>query len=71
MAQTPDEAWDDRERGRKGDVPETSPKWDVTGLCVCGYFDMFSVYILYVRVCEAGGGGDCCVPIVTLGTEGR
>jgi hypothetical protein len=27
---------------------------------------MFSVYILYVRVCEAGGGGDCCVPIVYL-----
>jgi len=34
MAQTPGEAWDDRERGRKGDVPETSPKRDVTVFCV-------------------------------------
>ena len=33
---------------------------------VGGCFDRFSVYILYVRVCEADGGGDCCVPIVYL-----
>lgn len=69
MAQTPGEAWDDRERGRKGDVPETSPKWGVTGLWVAVLTGFLCIY--YTCVCAKRTTGVIVVYQLCIWNGGR